>query len=310
MYWEPYVPVGVKKLKAEQLGKKLKKQGKEIQPVIIKGRSIATSFWGKSWCKNLESYQDLAYRLERGRSYVRHSAVVDLKVKSGVVEALVSGSSLYKVKVEVSPLARDTWHIIREKCSLEISSLIELIQGKLSSGVMEVVSKKGEGLFPHPDEIKMNCSCPDYAVMCKHVAATLYGVGSRLDDDPESLFLLRGVDPRELVGQVDVFSSAGEDEEMDIEDIFQIEVDERGLDASSSRAKVATARPRKKKSRTVRKRAVKKKATGPVKKKKVAKKVVLKKAQKKKTASKKPTKKTGGVKKSQKKKPVKKKTGR
>jgi uncharacterized Zn finger protein len=77
--------------------------------------------------------------------------------------------------------------------------LVELLQGRFSKGVMDRICRPKLGLFPTPSEIKLSCSCPDWAEMCKHVAAVLYGIGARLDKEPELLFRLRGVDETELI---------------------------------------------------------------------------------------------------------------
>lgn len=197
--WPEYVTVAERRRKAAQKVSKLKKSGKKISPVEIDGRLIARTLWGKAWCKNLESYSDYSNRLPRGRSYVRHGSVLDLQIKSAAVHALVNGTELYEVDIDISPLAKKKWTTIKNKCAGQINSLMELLKGSISKNVMEIVTQKGKGLFPSPREITFNCSCPDWATMCKHVAATLYGVGARLDHEPELLFVLRGVDPVEMV---------------------------------------------------------------------------------------------------------------
>jgi uncharacterized Zn finger protein len=178
---------------------KMKKAGRKVSPVEIAGRNITTTFWGDAWCRNLEAYSDYANRLPRGRTYVRNGSVIDLQIEAGRVSALVSGSEIYKVEIEIKPLAKPRWTDIKRRCAGQIDSLVELLKGSISKGVMEIVTRKGEGLFPAPKEISLRCSCPDWAGMCKHVAATLYGVGARLDHAPEMLFTLRGVDPTEMV---------------------------------------------------------------------------------------------------------------
>ena len=167
--------------------------------MIIEGRKIAKSFWGKSWCSNLERYSDFASRLPRGRSYVRNGLVVDLQIAAGKVAALVSGSELYESTITIAPVRATRWKAICRDCSGSIDSLVELLQGRLAKGVMDRVCREGDGLFPAPGEIKLSCSCPDWADMCKHVAAVLYGVGARLDEQPQLLFVLRGVDENELI---------------------------------------------------------------------------------------------------------------
>lgn len=199
--WRPYVPVSVRRQKAGRELERIKKKGQPVSPVVIEGRKIAQSFWGKAWCDNLERYSDYANRLPRGRTYVRNGSVVDLQVAPGEVLAVVSGSSLYRVAVKVSPVARPQWTAICADSAGAIDSLVELLQGRLSQGVMERLCQPKTGLFPSPSEIQLSCSCPDWASMCKHVAAVLYGIGARLDRQPELLFKLRQVDERELIAQ-------------------------------------------------------------------------------------------------------------
>ena len=200
-FWgfRPYVTVAERRAKAAKEIQALRKKGRAVTPIVIEGRKIAKSFWGKAWCDNLERYSDFANRLPRGRSYVNSGAVVDLRISHGGVEALVSGSELYKVRIDISVAAPARWKAICSDCSGSVGSIVELLQGKLSKHVMERVCREADGLFPTPQEIKMSCSCPDWAGMCKHVAAALYGVGARLDHDPDVLFALRGVERSELV---------------------------------------------------------------------------------------------------------------
>jgi uncharacterized Zn finger protein len=197
--WQPYVPVAERRRQAEKKVAQLKKKGQPIAPVKIEGRTIASSFWGKSWCSNLERYSDFESRLPRVRTYVRNGSVVDLQIANGEVTALVAGSELYKIKITIAPVKRDAWKSICRDCAGSVSSLVELLQGRIAKGVMDRVCREGDGLFPAPKEIKLSCSCPDWASMCKHVAAALYGVGARLDSKPELLFVLRGVDQNELL---------------------------------------------------------------------------------------------------------------
>jgi len=198
MAWGDYIPVALRRQKAEKLTAKLRKQGKALAPVVIAGRAIATTFWGKAWCGNLEAYRDYESRLPRGRSYARNGAVIDLQITSGEVHALVSGSEIYKISVQIEPLPQPGWRRLRADCAGRIDSLVELLQGRLSKAVMERLCRQDGGLFPRPSEIRFKCSCPDHASMCKHVAAVLYGVGARLDQQPDLLFRLRAVDGAEL----------------------------------------------------------------------------------------------------------------
>ncbi len=197
--WRPYVSVAQRRRQAAKKLAKMKKGGRAVSTVQIEGRKIAATFWGVAWCKNLESYSDYSNRLPRGRTYVRNGSVIDLQIDAGRVHAFVSGRDLYEVDIEIKRLAKKRWTDIKGRCAGKIDSLVELLRGSISKGVMEIVTRKGEGLFPSPREISLDCSCPDWATMCKHVAAALYGVGARLDRAPQLLFTLRGVDPAEMV---------------------------------------------------------------------------------------------------------------
>ena len=197
--WRPYVSVAQRRRKAAGEMAKLKKKGHPVSPVVVEGRTIVKTFWGKAWCDNLERYSDFENRLPRGRTYVRNGSVIDLQIAPGEIKALVSGSEIYKVKVRVAPVAKARWESICKDCAGAIDSLIELLQGRFSKGVMERVCRQKTGLFPSPDEIQLSCSCPDWADMCKHVAAVLYGIGARLDQQPDLLFRLHDVDEKELI---------------------------------------------------------------------------------------------------------------
>lgn len=198
--FRPYVPVAKRRANAEQHATKLAKQeGRTLQPVKIEGRKIATTFWGTAWCENLERYSDFANRLPRGRTYVRNGSVIDLQIRAGRVEAIVSGSEIYTVKIDIARLNKADWTRIKADCAASIDSLMDLLAGRFSNGVMNRLTRTEDGLFPRPQEIKIACSCPDWATLCKHAAAVLYGVGAHLDRRPELLFLLRDVDHNDLV---------------------------------------------------------------------------------------------------------------
>jgi uncharacterized Zn finger protein len=226
--WSPYVPVAKRRAQAKKKIDKLRKGGQNIQPIEIEGRKITKTFWGSAWCTHLENFSDYDNRLPRGRTYVRNGSVCHLEIKKKTVTAMVSGSSLYNVKIEVSPLKETHWAAIRAECSGKMGSLLELLQGKLSSSVMEVITHADLGIFPKPNEIKMSCDCPDWADMCKHIAAVLYGVGARLDDSPELLFLLRDVDHMDLLDSdisIPQRSPIKPQVSGDLSDIFGIELE-------------------------------------------------------------------------------------
>ena len=226
--WPRYVSVAERREAAAQKAKQLAADGHQVQPVSVTGTAIANTFWGKAWCKHLEQFSDYSNRLPRGRSYVRNGSVIHLEIKTGEIIALVGGSSTYRISISIQPLAADTWAALKTKCAGSISSALELLQGNISSNTMLAVCDRDNGLFPSPQEIQLSCDCPDWATLCKHLAAVLYGVGARLDESPELLFRLRGVDYEELIG-VDLaieMTSAESELTGDLSDIFGIEIDD------------------------------------------------------------------------------------
>lgn len=230
-----YVPVVQRKAKADKAVAAAKKKGANYTPIAAFTGAPGKTFWGKAWCTNLASYSDYENRLPRGSSYVRNGAVIDLKIDGGTVDAIVVGSSIYKVWVKVTPVNVMQWKAISRDCSGSIDSLVELLQGKLSTAVMQRICAKQTGLFPDPKELRFDCSCPDGARMCKHVAAVLYGVGMRLDSAPELLFSLRGVDAKDLVNQATVSNTktVAADKVLDNDlmgDLFGLEMAETAAD--------------------------------------------------------------------------------
>jgi uncharacterized Zn finger protein len=235
--WRPYVSAASRRRSAELSMAKLAKKGVTVAPIVIDGQKITRTFWGESWCQHLESFSDYSNRLPRGRTYVRNGSVCHLKIDKGEVTAIVSGSALYDVKIKITALPAEKWNAVKHECAGKIGSILELLQGKLSKTVMTLVTDRKSGLFPLPSEIKLYCSCPDWAEMCKHVAAVLYGVGARLDSSPELLFLLRAVDHEELI-EIDLASeditanrSRKHIANDDLSDMFGIDIFEKQSDA-------------------------------------------------------------------------------
>jgi uncharacterized Zn finger protein len=195
------VPAAKRRAQARRAVANATKSGQNLASVVIEGRTIAKTFWGKAWCQNLESYSDYENRLPRGRTYVRNGSVIDLKIEPGKVKAQVMGSSLYEIEIRIAAVPEHHWKVLTKECTGSIASLVELLQGRFSQPVMERICQPKTGLFPAPKDIGLKCSCPDWATMCKHIAAALYGVGARLDQQPDLLFTLRQVDATHLVTQ-------------------------------------------------------------------------------------------------------------
>jgi uncharacterized Zn finger protein/DNA-binding XRE family transcriptional regulator len=229
-----YTPVVVRREMAKKHAAALKREGKTLEPVRAatpRGK-IALSFWGHAWCRHLESYSDYSNRLPRGRSYLRNGSVLHLAVNTGRIDALVMGSRCYIQTIRIDPLPAKRWAAIKKRCQGKVGSLIELLQGKLSDDVMVIVTDRKDGLFPDPQSIHLDCNCPDWADLCKHLAAILYGLGARLDTAPELLFKLRGVDHEELITadpSALVVPSASGRRTLDtsaLSEVFDIELDE------------------------------------------------------------------------------------
>lgn len=199
--YKKYVTAAEKRKKAEKSQEKLRRKNTELKPIVIEGRNLAHSWWGKAWNSNLESYADYRNRIARGKSYVRSGSVLDLRVESGVVRALVQGSRAkpYEVLIQIKPMADSSWQEIKKLCNRKIESLEQLMEGQFPKDLEALLTDRKKGLFPSPKEIQFDCSCPDWASMCKHVAAVLYGIGARLDHDPMLFFELRGQKGQELI---------------------------------------------------------------------------------------------------------------
>lgn len=264
--WKPYVSVAERRRRGAKKLDSLRKRGLDVQPIEIEGRKIAKTFWGAAWCEHMESFSDYANRLPRGRTYVRNGSVCHLSIAQGAVKAHVAGSDFYTIKVQIEKLSAAKWGAIKRRSAGKIGSLLELLQGKLSEQVMQIVTDRQEGLFPLSNEITFRCDCPDWAGMCKHVAAVMYGIGARLDASPDLLFTLRGVDHDELIAvdaeaAVAATTTSGKSKQLaasDLSDVFGIELD------SGDSADLPTAVPptTSRKRATTKKRGVKKAAKG------------------------------------------------
>ena len=277
--WAPYVPVAERRRQGTAKAKKRLRKGESLSPVTISGLTIAKTFWGKGWCNHFEKLRDYANRLPRGRTYARNGSVAHLRIDSGKITAFVCGSDLYEVTVKIETLSPAHWDSLCRKCSHSIRNIIDLMRGKLPEAVIQTLTDEKTGMFPRPGEISLRCNCPDGAMLCKHLAAVLYGVGNRLDDAPELLFLLRGVEQADLIGESlrsDQFETAdlsgskldGED----LGDIFGIDL-VTTASPGAGRKRIAPKKKAAKKVATKKKSAPKKRAA----KKKVSKKKMSKK---------------------------------
>jgi uncharacterized Zn finger protein len=196
-----YESAALKEAKAESARKKLQKKNPNIRPVILQGRAIAHRWWGKAWCHSLERYAEFARHSDQGRQYLRYGTVLDLQITAGQITALVQGSreKPYKVQIHIDRIGPGDWRPLCQASEGRIDSLQALLAGDFPKAVAERFTRQGQGLFPLPEEIHFECTCPEGDGLCKHVMAVLYGVGARLDEAPEQLFLLRQVNAEELI---------------------------------------------------------------------------------------------------------------
>ncbi len=189
------------KAKIERDLNRRRQRGEALEPLAApSGKTkLSQTFWGQAWGRHLATYEEYAMRLPRGRSYLRQGHVYGLKIEPGLASAVVTGAEVYETRIHITPLSATRWASIVEACSGKVGSMMDLLAGKLGEDLLRVFADPEEGLFPSPREIRFDCTCPDYADMCKHAAAVLYGVGLRLDAEPQLLFTLRKVHQEDLL---------------------------------------------------------------------------------------------------------------
>lgn len=283
--WAPYVPVARRKAHGVREAQSRMKKGQSLQPVQIVGNKISKSFWGQAWCEHFEGYRDFSNRLPRGKTYARNGSVCHLAITPGRIFGLVCGSELYDVNIKIDAITPKKWKAIRNNCRQSVHSLIDLMRGKLSDEVIARLTDTNNGLFPIGKEMTLSCDCPDYSRLCKHLAAVMYGVAARLDSQPELLFVLRGVDQRELIAD----AIASQDSDMGLEAASDFDNDDLGsifgiemAPPTTTSLKSKTNVKRKSTKKLIKKKVIRKKAT---------KKVTTKKPLKKKATTKKKAKK-------------------
>lgn len=204
-----------------------KARGKPFEPVVGTGRKLARSVWGQAWCRHIESFHDFQNRLPRGRTYLRSGSVADLRIEPGRISARVAGRRLYEARIDVAACPTTTWNAVVESCRGGVSSLVALLEGRLPDAMLRQMGEVEDGLFPDLRQVKLSCSCPDWARLCKHLAAVLYGVGVRLDERPDLLFVLRRVDPQDLVDTRALPSTPSAEDTLteDLSGLFGVEID-------------------------------------------------------------------------------------
>ncbi len=231
--WAPYVPVAERRRLAVREANRRLKKGQSLAPIRITSRQIAKTFWGTAWCDNLTKYSDYSNRLPRGRTYARNGSIIDLQIERGKISAIVAGSSPYDIVITIQQLDATRWRQLKKQCAESVHSLIDLMRGELPEHLLRLLTDPQKGLFPSPKEMRLRCNCPDGASLCKHLAAVLYGIGHRLDTQPELFFLMRGVNQGDLISEAltsqSVDATLGLDQEngfenRDLESIFGIDL--------------------------------------------------------------------------------------
>ncbi len=201
MWFREYVSVGERSARAQRKIRQLKKKNPNLNPVVIDGKQIASSWWGKAWINHLKHYADFDNRVGRGRSYVKNGLVIHFAIKPGHIESIVMGtsSSPYNIKIKTKKLSPNKWNKMKRLSREHLCTLPELNEGKFPKELKDIFSDRGEGIFPTIKEMSFHCSCPDWANMCKHVSASLFALGSQIDNNIDLFFKLRGVNTSELV---------------------------------------------------------------------------------------------------------------
>lgn len=188
-YWDYYEPSHPKPVKN---GLKAKSQ---------RGK-IGETWWSKRWIQVLESF-GMGARLERGRSYARRGQVISIDIGKGIVTAKVQGSRTkpYSVEIKLKPLSEGDWDKITDAMASQAVFAARLLSGEMPRNIEDAFGKAGIALFPGSiRDLSTNCSCPDYANPCKHIAAVYYLLAERFDEDPFLIFKLRGKTRDEIIG--------------------------------------------------------------------------------------------------------------
>ncbi|MGE3271568.1 MAG: SWIM zinc finger family protein [Chloroflexota bacterium] len=182
---------------------------------MARGPELATTWWARRWMAALDGF-GWAGRLSRGRSYARNGRVLDVEFSRGAIRARVQGSERqpYRVEMSVERFPDQVWDRVIGALARQALYAAKLLAGELPAEIVQLCDTAEAPLFPsHPNDITMKCSCPDWAVPCKHVAAVHYALAAELDRDPFLLFRLRGRTREELTAALRArrssFGSAG-----------------------------------------------------------------------------------------------------
>ena len=202
MYDDEFSPrlkaADLEKLAATRLAEYLA-EGEELHPVVNKTRKLAKNFWGSAWMKQLALCESGGMCLAPGRTLLRHACVLHVDIQPGSISALVSAEEVFEVELKLESLDEERLERLAATCSGHIDSLLSLMQGKVDEAVLLQLCHPENGLLPTPEDWRMHCTCPDWAEPCPHAAAAIYAAGCLIDEKPELLFTLRGIQPEALL---------------------------------------------------------------------------------------------------------------
>ena len=187
-YWDYYEPSRPRRVEG---GIKTKSERGEI----------GETWWSKRWIKVLESFS-MGTRLTRGRSYARQGQVISIDVEPGLVKAKVQGSQPrpYNVKIRLEPLSDQDWDKVTDAMASQAIFAAKLLAGEMPNTIEEAFASVHVSLFPTAlRELNTDCSCPDWANPCKHIAAVYYLLAERFDEDPFLIFKLRGRTKEQII---------------------------------------------------------------------------------------------------------------
>jgi uncharacterized Zn finger protein len=156
--------------------------------------AIGETWWSKRWLHALEAL-NMGARLSRGRSYARQGQILSIDIQPGVVHAKVQGSRPrpYTIEIRLQQLSEENWERVTDAMAAQALFAAKLLAGEMPNDIEEAFRAVNLSLFPtNQSDLNTDCSCPDWANPCKHIAAVYYILAERFDEDPFLIFKLRG----------------------------------------------------------------------------------------------------------------------
>jgi uncharacterized Zn finger protein len=166
-----------------------------------RGEIGGETWWSQRWIRVLKSF-DMGARLDRGRSYARKGQVISIEIQKGMVRARVQGTRQkpYAVEIHLPQLSDGEWDSVTDVMASQALFAAKLLAGEMPGTIEDAFFEAGTSLFPKSkEELETDCSCPDWANPCKHIAAVYYLLAEQFDEDPFFIFLLRGRTKDEII---------------------------------------------------------------------------------------------------------------